>query len=175
MYNILINRFFWIILICFTFLISGSAKAQMVSKKSGIEVQDAWARATPPNAKNAAVYMVLKNDRPVIDLLLSVKTPAAKVVELHTVIKEKGMMLMQPVENISIPAHGTTVLQPGGSHMMLVNLKEQLKTGTHIDLTLEFKHEGEIKLKVPVHKSREKTHDHHEMKHNDDDLRTAVR
>ena len=165
MYNILINRFFWIILICFTFLISGSAKAQMVSKKSGIEVQDAWARATPPNAKNAAVYMVLKNDRPVIDLLLSVKTPAAKVVELHTVIKEKGMMLMQPVENISIPAHGTTVLQPGGSHMMLVNLKEQLKTGTHIDLTLEFKHEGEIKLKVPVQKSREKTQEHHEMKH----------
>ena len=162
---IFFNRFFWTILVCFTFLISGSAKAQMVSKKSEIEVQKAWARATPPNAKNAAVYMVLKNDRPVIDLLLSVKTPVAKVVELHTVTKEKGMMLMQPVENISIPAHGAAVLQPGGSHMMLVDLKEQLKTGTHIDLILKFKHGGERKIKVPVQKSREKTHEHHEMKH----------
>ena len=166
MYNILINRFFWINFIFFTFLICGSAEAEIVSKKSGIEVQEAWARATPPNAKNAAVYMVLKNDRPVIDLLLRLTTPAAKFVEIHTVIKEKGMMLMQPVENISIPAHGVAVLQPGGSHMMLVNLKEQLKPGTHIDLTLEFKHGGEIKLKVPVQKSRKKTHDHHEMKHN---------
>jgi hypothetical protein len=163
---ILFNRFFWLIFICFIFLITGSLEAQMVSRKSGIEIQKAWTRATPPNAKNAAVYMILQNDGPLNDLLLDVQTPAAKIVELHTVVKEKEMMFMQPVENISIPAHSVAVLQPGGSHMMLVNLKEQLKIGNHIDLTLKFMHAGEIRLKVPVQKSRKDTDEHHEMRRN---------
>ncbi len=50
--------------------------------------------------------------------------------------------------------------------MMLIDLKEQLKTGTHIDLTLKFKHAGEIRLTVPVQKSRKERDEHHEMKHN---------
>ncbi len=73
----------------------------MVSRKYGIEIQKAWARATPPNAKNAAVYMILQNDGPLNDLLLGVKTPVARNVELHTVVKEKDMMFMQP-EKISL-------------------------------------------------------------------------
>ena len=164
--RILFNRFFWIISICFIFLITSSLEAQMVSRKSGIEIQKAWARGTPPNAKNAAVYMILQNDGPLNDLLLSVQTSVARIVELHTVVKEKNMMFMQPVKHISIPTLGTAVLKPGGSHMMLIDLKEQLKIGSHIDLTLKFKHAGEIRLKVPVQKSRKDTDEHHEMKRN---------
>ena len=163
--HILINRFFWITLICFVFVLSSSTKAQMISHKSKIQVHKAWARATPPSTKNAAIYMVLKNNNSANDLLLGVQTPVAKVVELHTVTEEKGMMSMYPVKNISIPAHGTVVLKPGGYHMRLVNLKRQLKVGNHIALTLQFKHAGEIKLKVPVHKSQRDIHEHHEMKH----------
>ncbi len=130
-------------------------------------MQKAWARATPPNASNGAVYMTLQNDSPVNDLLQGVETPVAKVVELHSITEEKGMMFMHPVQNISIPAHGTAVLKPGSNHMMLVDLKEQLKVGNHIDLILKFRHAGEIKLKVPVQKNQEDMHEHHEMKHDD--------
>ena len=166
---ILTNHSFWITLVCFTFVLSSSVEPVSESNKSKIQVQKAWARATPPNAKNAAVYMILQNDGPLNDLLLDVQTAAAKIVELHTAVKEKGMMFMQPVKNISVPTLGTTVLKPGGSHMMLIDLKEQLKTGNHIDLTLKFKLAGEIKLRVPIQKSQKSekgSHEHHDMKHN---------
>lgn len=137
------------------FVISSNLEPQAVTNGPTIHVHKAWARATPPNAKNTAVYMVLQNSGPANELLLEVKTPVATVVEIHTAIYEKGMISMRRLENLSIPAQGSTTLKPGSTHMMLFGLKGPLKTGTYIDLSLHFKHAEKIQLRVPVIK-REK-------------------
>ncbi len=165
--NILKPSFFLIISICISFVVSSNVGSQTITNKSAIHVYKAWARATPPNAKNAAVYMLLQNAGSANELLIEAKTPAAKLVEIHMVKNEKGMMSMQRLKNISIPAKGSAVLKPGSMHMMLFDLKGPLKTGNHIDLSLHFKHAGIIQLRVPV-KKRESDHPgqhNHNMMH----------
>jgi copper(I)-binding protein len=54
------------------------------------------------------------------------------------------------VDGFDIPAQGQIVLEPGGKHIMLVNLNQDLKEGENLNLTLVFEKSGEIKVTVPV-------------------------
>lgn len=49
-----------------------------------------------------------------------------------------GMMTMQEVDSIAIPAGGTIALEPGGYHIMLLGLTEDLVVGDTIEVTLNF-------------------------------------
>ena len=49
-----------------------------------------------------------------------------------------GMMTMQPVESIEVPAGETVALEPGGYHVMLIGLVEDLEVGDTVEVTLEF-------------------------------------
>jgi copper(I)-binding protein len=60
------------------------------------------------------------------------------------------MMGMQPVERLEIPAGGSVQLKPGSYHIMLIGLKEDLKAGDTIEITLTFENAGELALSVPV-------------------------
>ena len=63
------------------------------------------------------------------------------------------MMGMQPVDEITIDADSTLVLKPGGYHIMLIDLKQDLKVGDTIPVTLEFEHSGEVKVTAEVRES----------------------
>jgi hypothetical protein len=64
------------------------------------------------------------------------------------------MMQMSLVEHIDVPGHGATALQPGGLHIMLINLKAVPTAGEEVSLVLTFQHAGDIELKVPVKESQ---------------------
>jgi copper(I)-binding protein len=70
------------------------------------------------------------------------------------VIDENNVMHMKPVEGqrLVIPAKGKVELKPGGYHIMFIGLKEPLKEGQVIDLTLKFEKSGEMKVQAPVKK-----------------------
>ena len=58
---------------------------------------------------------------------------------------------MRPVEGgFVIPVMGTTLLKPGGFHIMLINLVEELEAGTMLDVTLTFSESGELEFMIPV-------------------------
>ena len=77
--------------------------------------------------------------------------PAAGVVEIHqTSMAEDGTMAMAPVTEIPIPAHADAVLEPGGYHIMLIQLVEPLVEGGQIELTLEFANAAPQTVMVPV-------------------------
>ena len=65
-----------------------------------------------------------------------------------------GMMGMQPVDEITIDADTTLELKPGGYHVMLIGLKQDLKVGDTIPVTLEFEHSGEVKVTAEVRESK---------------------
>ena len=118
-----------------------------------IKIEGAWARASPKMAGAGAVYMILKNDGSQADKLLSGKTPAAEVVELHeSFMDENNVMKMRAVEGgyIEIPAGGSVELKPGGLHVMLIKLVKPLQADTTIPLTLNFEKSGELIIEAPV-------------------------
>ena len=64
-----------------------------------------------------------------------------------------GMMGMQPIARLEIPAGGTVELMPGSYHIMLIDLKQELKAGDKIEITLTFEKAGEVKVTAEVRES----------------------
>jgi copper(I)-binding protein len=117
---------------------------------SGVKIENAWTRATPPGAKIAAGYMTLRNDSGTPDRLVGARSPAAGIVSPHVTIEEGGISKMRPVKGYDIPANGTFELKPSGSHLMLMNLKAPLKAGERVPLVLRFQNSGEVKVELEV-------------------------
>lgn len=61
-----------------------------------------------------------------------------------------GEMTMQPIDSLELPAGDTVVLEPGGYHIMLIDLVAPLETGQEIEVTLTFENAGERTITVPV-------------------------
>ncbi|MEZ8140387.1 hypothetical protein A1OO_14555 [Enterovibrio norvegicus FF-33] len=123
------------------------------SAQATIEINDPYARATPPRAPNSAAFMVLVNSGDKSVNLVRAATPAAGKVELHSHVMADGMMKMRQVENIAIPSHGKATLEPGGLHVMLFDLAAPLKEGESLPLTLHFSDGTEITQSVPIRKT----------------------
>ncbi|MBY6195837.1 copper chaperone PCu(A)C [Vibrio hangzhouensis] len=119
---------------------------------AAIDIHDAYARATPPNATTSAVFATIENSGEQDRTLVQAASQAASVVELHDVIMDGDMMQMRQVENIVIPANGQTILKPGSLHIMLLDVQKPLTEGQNIDVELTFAN-GEVQsLSVPVKK-----------------------
>ena len=125
------------------FFVSTAAFAQ-------VEVQDPWSRATPPGAKIAAGYMVIKNNGNQPDRLVGASSPLAARVETHVTKREGDVMKMREVKGYDVPAHGSFELKPAGAHLMLVDIKRPFKDGDKVPLVLRFEKAGEVKLELPV-------------------------
>ena len=107
---------------------------------SSLSVDGAWVRVSPMVDLPDAGYMVIHNVGTTDAALVGVTTPAARVVELHETAPTSsgGMMMMQPLGSIPVPAGSAVALQPGGYHLMLIDLAAPLPAGTSIDMTLTF-------------------------------------
>ena len=130
-----------------------------------IEISDIYAKATPPGAKNTALFFNVKNntDKPV--KLIGASSPAAATGEIHTHKDVDGMKKMVQIENIEVPAMGEANLKPGGLHVMLMNIKAPIKEGDKLDATLEFDNGQKLEVKdivakAVVKKEGEPGHDH---------------
>lgn len=117
-----------------------------------IEVQDAWARPAPDAGGNGAIYLRLVNNGNEPDRLLGGESPVAAAFELHeTTMSADDVMSMAPlVGGLEIPAHGEAMLEPGGAHMMLVELRQPLAAGDSVPITLQFKKSSAMTLEVEV-------------------------
>lgn len=124
-----------------------------LAQQSPISVTDAWARATPPGAKTGAAYFTVKDGGTAPDRLLSASTPVAGMAQLHTTISDNGVMKMRPVDGIDVKPGTPLTLQPGGYHLMLMQLKAPLKEGDHFPLTLTFAKAGTVETEVKVEKA----------------------
>jgi hypothetical protein len=119
-----------------------------------LTVADAWVRPSTGLDVPSAAYLTIANGTAQDDALLSVSTPAARSPEIHqTSADESGMMAMHPVDRIEVPAGQTVKLQPGGFHIMLIDLTGELVVGSTIDLTLTFENAGEVKVSAVVRAS----------------------
>jgi copper(I)-binding protein len=112
-------------------------------------VTDAWIRATPPGARTAAAYLTLTGTG-TADRLVGAATPAAATIELHTHVMEGGMARMAHVPEIEVPARGTVRLEPGGLHLMLIDIAAPLAPDAKVPLRLEFASGAAVEIEAPV-------------------------
>jgi len=115
-----------------------------------IEAHDYWARAAMKDG-NGAAYMLLHNHSTEDDALIGVSSDVATATEIHlSQVNANGVMEMTRQEAIVLPADGEVEFKPGSYHFMLIGLKQDLKAGDEITLTLHFKTHKDITLTVPV-------------------------
>ncbi len=114
-----------------------------------VSVEQPWTRATPPGAKVGAGFMQLRNAG-AADRVVGASSPVAGRVEMHVTVREGDVMKMREVKSFEVPAGGGFELKPGGAHLMLVDLKRQLKLGDKVPLTLKLGKGGERKLELSV-------------------------
>jgi copper(I)-binding protein len=126
--------------LCSAVLIAPAA-AQLV-------VKDAWVRATVPQQKATGAFMQLTAAQD--SKLVSVSSAAVPVVEVHEMKMQDGVMKMRPLPSLSLPAGKAVSLTPGGYHVMLMNLKQQLKPGDRVPLTLVIENQGGKRETVEV-------------------------
>lgn len=143
--------------------------ATTVAPDAGVSVTDAWARNSPMMAGDGAAYLVLRGGDTDDELVgASVPTDVAASVELHETTTADGdmddmdmddmdgvhggmgMMRMQEVDAIAVPAGATVTLEPGGLHLMLIDLATPLVAGESFPMTLTFSSGAEVSVPVEV-------------------------
>lgn len=123
-----------------------------VAAQAQVQVRDAWIRATVPQQKATGAFMQLQAAQD--SKLVSASSPAAPIVEVHEMAMRDGVMRMRQVPAVALPAGKTVELKPGGYHIMMMDLPQQMKAGDSVPLSLVF--EGKdgkretVEVKVPV-------------------------
>ena len=110
-----------------------------------VSVSAPWIRATVPAQKTAGAFMQLKSTRPL--RLVAVSTPVAGRAEIHQMEMQGQTMRMHAVEGIDLPANQTINLGAGGYHIMLFDLRRQLKDGEQVPMTFSFVDAGDQKAR----------------------------
>jgi periplasmic copper chaperone A len=123
--------------------------AIVLAADAGVMVHEAWARASAGAATTGAAYVTLMGGTQP-DTLVGVSTPIAANAEPHETIDDNGVMKMRPVAAVPIPAHETVTFAPGGTHIMLMGLKQPLTAGQSFLLTLTFAHSAPVTVDVKI-------------------------
>ena len=122
-----------------------------LAQPTQLEVDNAWAGATPGKAENGAAYVTITS--PTADRLVSASSPVAKKAELHSMSMQGMVMKMRPITGLDIPAGQPVTLKPGGEHIMLMGLNQPLHEGQSFPLTLDFEKAGPRTVTVTVEKA----------------------
>lgn len=123
---------------------------EAVVLESGYLVSEAWARPGPAGG-NSAAYFKLNNPTPEEDRLLGASSPVARSAELHlSEVDANGVASMRRQDFIDIPAGWQLAFAPGGLHVMLIGLTQDLDVGDTFPLALEFEHAGTLEIQVEV-------------------------
>ena len=113
-----------------------------------VTVGEPWVRATVAAQKATGAFMTLTSTQNA--RLVGVSSPAAGVVEVHEMKMENDMMKMRQLPALDLPAGKPVKLAPGGYHLMLLELKQPLKDGDKVPLTLEIEDAQKVRSKVVV-------------------------
>jgi copper(I)-binding protein len=116
-----------------------------------ITIANVRARETVPGASVGGGYMVITNNGSEDDRLMGGKTSVSPLLEVHEMKMENDVMKMRQLnDGLVIKAGQTVMLQPGGFHIMFMDLEAPLTKNTSFDATLNFEKSGSVRVKFNV-------------------------
>jgi copper(I)-binding protein len=113
-----------------------------------VTVGEPWVRATVAQQKATGAFMTLTSAQGA--RLIAASSPAAGAVEVHEMKMVDDVMRMRQITALELPAGQPVALSPGGYHLMLLELKQPLKDGDKVALTLEIEDAQKMRSKVVV-------------------------
>ena len=120
-------------------------------KANSIVIERPWTRATPAGAKVAGGYMTITNTGSEPDRLIGGVLPQAGRFEVHDMKMNGNVMQMREVQGgLEIKPGQKVELNPGGSHLMFMQLREPLKQGETLKGQLRFEKAGSVDIEYRV-------------------------
>ena len=117
-----------------------------------VTVTDPWVRGTVAQQRATGAFMKLT--APDGARLVEARSPVAGVVEIHEMTMDNNVMRMRQIPALELPAGKAVELKPGGYHVMLMDLKQPMKTGESVPITLVFEDKDKkrqtVDIKAPV-------------------------
>ena len=129
-------------------VLAAASLADAAAASAQVTVTDPWVRGTVTGQKATGAFMQLKS--PADATLVAAASPVAKIVEVHEMKMEGGMMKMNAVDKLALPAGKAVDLKPGGYHVMLMDLVKPLQEGDTVPLQLTFEDKAGKKSTVEV-------------------------
>lgn len=129
---------------------STAAPAAEAPAADSVEITDSWVKSAEEGMSAAFGELTNSSDEDIT--VVSAETEASSMLELHeTVENESGEMVMREIEGgFVIPAGGSMNLEPGGNHIMLMDLTAPLKAGEEVTFTLTFSDDSTFEFTAPV-------------------------
>ncbi len=116
-----------------------------------VTVTDPWVRATVPAQKATGAFMQLNSETDT--RLVAVSSPVARA-EIHEMAMKDNVMRMRQIAALDVPAGKTFALKPGSYHLMFFDLKNPIREGDVVPLTLVFEDKDKkretLELKMPA-------------------------
>lgn len=114
-----------------------------------VVVAEALCRPTPNGRQVTGCYLTLR--APADDTLVSVASPVAALAQVHETRMESNMMMMRELEaGLPLPAGQPVTLAPSANHIMLMGVKQPLKAGDTVPLTLTFATSAPVEVVAAV-------------------------
>lgn len=128
-----------------------AALAQQATVSGDVTVEGAWTRAASSDDGSAAVYFTLRNTGQTTIDLIGVRADIASIEVLHkTVAGSTGVPRMSAVPELKVVPGATVSLEPGGLHVMLIDLEMPLVEGETLPLRLKFYDGDDLANEVPI-------------------------
>ena len=137
-------------------------------QNKGLEFENVWVRAMPPFQTVSAAYLTLTNHRDSAVAIVGASSNVAKQVELHATRMIDGMMRMEPVQALPLAPGERVELSPGGTHLMLFDVKFRLVPDDDVRLCLQLASKEEVCTDAQVLRdgpSAAAGHQHHSTQH----------
>jgi copper(I)-binding protein len=130
-------------------IVAAAAHAQQYSAGT-LVIGNPWSRPTIEGMPTGVAYFTITNRGAKPDRLIAARSPAAARVEFHRTTLEGGMAKMRAESSVTVAPGSTVRAEPGGLHLMLVDLKAPLVAGTTVPLVLTFEQAGDVTVSVKV-------------------------
>lgn len=129
-----------------------------------LTVEDPWVRATSgtDDPSMTAAFMVLDNEGEEEVVVTGASSPVAPMVQLHETTMVDGASVMREIDGgIALPPGRGQLLQPGGTHVMLMGLTDELAAGDEVELVLELGDGSSVEVTAPVKVFTEEAEHYH--------------
>ncbi len=122
-----------------------------VAQPASVKLDNVWSRAAMAGRTGVVYLTITATGAP--DTLLGASSPVAAKAELHESVDDNGVMKMRPIASLPVVPGTPVKLQPGGYHIMLIDLTHALTAGESFPITLNFEKAGAVTAQVSVQKA----------------------
>ena len=130
-----------------------------------IDINQSYINKPFVGAKSAAGYLIIRNHNDKALNLLQVSTALGRAMLHETTTTDSGVVKMEHLVKVHIPAGDELIMQPGSIHIMIMGLSRALVVGEKIPATLKFSDDLEMDIEFTVQESKKYAENETRSKH----------